>query len=56
MIQIPLKSGKTIDVSDYDALMGTIWVKKIAYRKANIPKEVRRQLRESLIDATNNVD
>jgi hypothetical protein len=36
--------------------MGTVWVKKIAYRKANIPKEVHARLRQSLIDEANNVE
>ena len=56
LITIPLKSGKTIAVTDYDALMGTVWVKKIAWRKAKIPKATHDKLLQSLVDAANSGD
>jgi hypothetical protein len=48
---LPLKSGKTISIGSLDDIMGTIWVKKIAYRKSKIPLEDQYLLRESLVEA-----
>ena len=51
MRTLTLKSGKTISVSNLEAIEGTVWVNKIAYRKSSITPEERKKLRQSLVDA-----
>ena len=48
---LKLKSGKTITVSSLEAIEGTVWVNKIAYKKSNVMPEERKKLRQSLVDA-----
>jgi hypothetical protein len=48
---LTLKSGKTITVSSLEAIEGTVWVKKIAYRKSKILLDEQKILRQSLVDA-----
>ncbi len=48
---LKLKSGKTITVSSLEAIEGTVWVNKIAYKKSNVTPEERKKLRQSLVDA-----
>jgi hypothetical protein len=53
MINIPLKNGKWIAISDLNAIMGTIWVRRIDYRRAGFTNIVKKQLRESLENSPN---
>ena len=48
---LTLKSGKTITVSNLEAIEGTVWVKKIAYRQSKITPDERKKLRQSLVEA-----
>jgi hypothetical protein len=52
-MRLYLKNGKTIDVSGLDAIMGTIWVRRIDYRRCDISTKERKMLRDSVIESPN---
>lgn len=56
MIRVPLKSGKWIAISSLDDIMGTIWVRRIDYRRSGFTNIVKKQLRESLKNSPNIAD
>jgi hypothetical protein len=53
MLNIPLKNGKWIAISSLDDIMGTIWVRRIDYRRAGFTNIVKKQLRDSLKNCPN---
>ena len=55
-MRLPLKSGKWITVNSLDDIMGTIWVRRIDYKKSGLTTICKRLLRESLKNSPNIAD
>lgn len=52
-MRLYLKNGKTIDISGLDAIIGTIWVRRIDYKRSEISTKDRKMLRDSVIESPN---
>lgn len=50
---LPLKSGKWIEISSIYDIMGTMWVRRLDYKRSGLTNIQKRELRESLIDSPN---
>ena len=51
MMKLTLKSGKMMAVSSLNAIEGTVWVKKIDYKRSNITPSDKKKLLYSLVEA-----